>query len=121
MSKVDEPFAVRLGVDDDALWYQNVTAEVGTYAESGRVAIRLVCNGEPLCTVTVNLPDFDPVPGAVFVKNWSENEGLLAELVRLGWGTPTGRIVPSGYVEVPEFELSGEWLKVLEAIEGVKG
>jgi len=34
-----------------------------------------------IATATVNLPDEDLLPDEVFIKNWSENEGVLADLI----------------------------------------
>ena len=46
-----------------------------------RTALRLVTlSGEPMCTATVNLPDRDLEINEVFIKDYSENEGVLGAL-----------------------------------------
>lgn len=52
-------------------------------------------DGEPLCTVTVNLSDSGifPPPGEIIVKDYSENEGLAEVLVACGLLSLTGREV----------------------------
>jgi len=58
------------------------------YPSNGRVAIELVserpeCPGswKRFVTVTVNLPNISQCEKEVFVKTWSENEGILEALV----------------------------------------
>ena len=45
---------------------------------------------ELLATATTNLPGIIPEPGQVFIKDWSENEGMFASLVRAGVLEDTG-------------------------------
>lgn len=76
---------------------------VERYTEGDRLAIQLIERetGEPWATATTNLPD-DPLgPDEVFVKDYSENEGMLAALVAAGLVEPTGRSVRTGFVTVP--------------------
>lgn len=68
---------------------------------NGRLAVQAVCEDEPYCTLTVNLPDEDLDKGQVFIKNWSENEGLLEQLESQLIVRRTGRVVRSGFTEVP--------------------
>ena len=53
--------------------------EAGLYHD-GSVAIRITSSDtwEPLTTATVCLSEYDlhPRPGHVFIKDWSENEGM---------------------------------------------
>lgn len=69
----------------------------------GGVALQFVHveTGEPGFTATVNIPAMahSLEPNQVFIKNWSENEGVLDELVRLGIVEDTGLRVPTGFVE----------------------
>ena len=56
-------------------------------------------DGEPIATITVMLEDAGPpAPGYLFVKDWSENEGILAALVAHGYVEDTGKRVPTGWV-----------------------
>ena len=82
-----------------------------TYVEfaryhDNRTAIDLICtNGEPYTTATVNLPGESLEPGFVFIKDYSENEGVLAALEKAGIVKTTGRVVESGFVTIPEAQL----------------
>jgi hypothetical protein len=70
---------------------------------NGRVALRLVdaYGGAPVATATVNLPDEVMEPGEVAIKDYSENEGMLATLVAAGIVGEPVRTVSSGWVTVP--------------------
>jgi len=74
---------------------------------NGRPALELIDagNGEPITTATVNLPHLPAGPNRVFIKDYSENEGILSALVAAGIVKPTGETVQSGFVEVPVCEL----------------
>lgn len=73
--------------------------EFRTYT-NGRPAIQLVCaDGQIMATATVNLPDV-PIPdGHVFIKDWSENAGIVGALQLAGIVEPCGRRVPTEFVE----------------------
>ncbi|QNJ55984.1 hypothetical protein SEA_RASPUTIA_94 [Microbacterium phage Rasputia] len=102
--------------------YQDVTVEVTRYmTQDGSTAIVLTNRDEYgfpglLTKVTTNLePAYSANPGCVFVKDYSENEGLLAAFEELGWMKATGRKELSGWVAVPEVELLGELKERVEA------
>ena len=67
---------------------------------NGRTAIGLFDpeTAEPLCVATVNLPEADLAEDHVFIKDWSENEGVLKSLVDQDLVVDTGGRVPTGYV-----------------------
>ena len=71
---------------------------------NGRTAMQLVDvnTGESVAMVTVNLPDAPLAEGYVFIKDWSENEGVLDALDRAGVVKATARVVPTGYVMANE-------------------
>ena len=60
--------------------------------------------GEPEFTATVALDEL-PSEGCVFLKGWSENEGIPAALVKAGIVELTGRKLPTGYCEAEEAKL----------------
>ncbi len=60
--------------------------------------------GEPLFTATVALDEM-PSEGCVFLKGWSENEGVPEALVKEGIVELTGKIIPTGYCEAVEAKL----------------
>lgn len=85
-----------------------------------RLAITLTESSEgfpqPLATVTVNIPSQElSAETAVFVKDYSENTGVLEAFVQKGWLIPTGESVPSGWVMVPEAVLAGDLLEEARA------
>lgn len=74
------------------------TVQKFTYT-NGRIALQLVSSaGEPLCTASVNLPDDECPPDHVFIKNWSENEGVLEELIGHGVISESVGSVRTGFV-----------------------
>lgn len=75
--------------------------------ENGRPALQLIDaeDGSPIATATVNLPDVPLGKNEVAIKDWSENEGMLAALTEAGVVKPTGQTIRSGFVEVPVCEL----------------
>lgn len=75
--------------------------------DNGRSALQLIDaeDGSPIATATVNLPDEPLGQNLVFIKDYSENEGMLDALVAAGVVQPTGQTVRSGYVEVMVCEL----------------
>ena len=60
--------------------------------------------GEPEFTATVALDEI-PKPGYVFLKGWSENQGIPEALVKAGIVELTGRKLPTGYCEAEEAKL----------------
>ncbi len=73
--------------------------EYGTY-NNQRVTIQLnnAEDGMPIATATVNLPDLPLPPDHVFIKSWSENEGIREALQVAGIIGPTLRKIPTGFV-----------------------
>jgi len=74
----------------------------GFYGNGG-LALKLVDEEtkEPIATATVNLEgQAPPAPnGHVFIKDWSENEGMLEALVTAGIVEDTGNTATTGFVE----------------------
>lgn len=93
-TKVDGVTVTHKGTDCDLY--------VGRYAEGMGVALQLVerATGEPWTKATVNIPEMAHalLPGQVFVKDWSENEGVMAALEQAGVARRTDRFVNTGYV-----------------------
>lgn len=75
------------------------------YPAGGATALVLIeqDTGEPYATATVNLPEITPrIPvRCLLVKDYSENEGILAALEEAGVVEDTGQRVLSGFVELP--------------------
>ena len=75
--------------------------------QNGRIALSLVDanNGEPVATATCNIPELPLEDHEVFIKDYSENEGMLATLEKAGIVRNTGQYVTSGFVKIPVCEL----------------
>jgi len=68
------------------------------YTDNDRIAILLrTPQGEPVATATVNQPDFNLEPNQVLIKDYAENEGILAALVNTGVIEDTGMTAPVGH------------------------
>jgi hypothetical protein len=71
---------------------ETLQIEVHLY-RSGQVALQLVCeDGSPYANPSVNLPEEEPAPNEVFIKDYSENEGIADTLIQQGIGKKTGEI-----------------------------
>lgn len=69
---------------------------------NGRTAIQVLDaeTGAPECTASVNMVDLDCPEGYAWIKDYSENEGIMGELIRHGIiGKPVS-IAQTGFVEV---------------------
>lgn len=75
-------------------YLKNKNVALHLYAEDEKGDIRLYK------TVTTNLPEKLP-PNAVYVKDYSENEGLLYQLIQNNILSQPVYYVPSGFVDVP--------------------
>ncbi len=83
---------------------EDVLLSFGEYGD-GSVAIQAVSLGrEPMFTATACI-DEPAKEGHVFLKGWSENEGIPEALVKASVVELTGRTVPTGYCEVLEAKL----------------
>lgn len=49
----------------------------------------------------------------MFIKDYSENEGLLKQLVDKGFVQEIGATVRSGFVEIPEVKLLGKFMEAV--------
>ncbi len=58
-------------------------------------------DGEPVATCTVNMPDLALAENEICIKDYSENDGMLDFLVKEGIVEDTGKMVSSGYVQIP--------------------
>ena len=71
---------------------------------NGRTALGLFTTeeGHPelVAVASVNLPDEVLAENEVFIKNYSENKGILDALVKAGAVSPTGRQVAVGHALV---------------------
>ena len=86
-----------------------------TYS-NGRTALLLLDakSGESIAVATVNLPHESLEPGQVFIKDHSENRGMLEALEKAGIVKATGETVHSGFVQVPKATLLSDFQKILD-------
>ena len=76
--------------------------ERATYGHTDRIALPLydATDGEPVAVATINLPELALAADEVVIKDYSENEGMLATLVAAGVISAPLRTVPLQYVTV---------------------
>lgn len=89
--------------------------EFGRYG-SGELAMSIVNGRECQAVATVSMVPYGaPHPGerGVYLKGWSENEGIPEALVAAGIVTLTGRRVATGYTEAVHAELTEKALAAL--------
>lgn len=72
-------------------------------------------SGEQLCVATANGQGQRPDEGNVYIKNYSENEGVYEALLAAGIIGPVIRKVPAGFTHLYECEYlwgkgDGEWV-----------
>jgi hypothetical protein len=77
-----------------------------TYQENGNTAIQLVDarDGQPIATASVNLST-PLAQDEVYIKNYSENEGVLEALVEGGILSPPISYSQTGFVTVPRCKI----------------
>jgi hypothetical protein len=105
-------------------WTCNVN--VARYG-NGRLALQLVSAvedisddlfiGSPIATATINLPDDAQAENEVFIKDYSENEGMYDALFEAGYVGEITREVNSGFIVVPVAEKT----ELLERLIAAKG
>lgn len=86
--------------------------KIGRYSNN-RTALQLVSStGEPLLTATVNLPNQELPENQVFIKNYSENTGILAVLQEKNIISLVDRQINSGFdwIDVAELRPTTDWL-----------
>lgn len=79
----------------------DVYLKKGFYA-NGRIAIKAFdFEGAPAFVATVNVPEEDIGNDEMFIKDYAENQGVLAFLRENHIVTDLVRYVKSGYVDIP--------------------
>ncbi len=80
---------------------EEVIVQKQAYDDNGRIALSLVdLEGAPMATATVNIPEVPLEDGEAFIKDYSENEGMLDFLINASIVEDTQKRVQSGFVEV---------------------
>jgi len=89
-----------------------------THGDGVRMELRDVDDHYPVATCTVNVPSADLSPNEVFIKDYSENEGVLDYLV--SEGVVDDRVeadMMSGQVIITAHRLTNEVLKYIEPLK----
>lgn len=71
-------------------------------------AIVLNKDSQREAVLTVSVKGVTLEPDEILVKNWGANEGIADSLVEEGLITPTGKFIPTGYVEAQIYKWVGE-------------
>ena len=82
--------------------------EAETYGNNGRERLSLYDSGdgEPIAVATVNIPEEWCDDDEVFIKDYSENEGMVTALMNAQHIKEPHRLVRSGFVAVPVCRLT---------------
>lgn len=83
---------------------EEVELVFGHYGDGSTAIQGISLDGEPIFKATVAL-DEKPAEGCVFLKGWSENEGVPEALIKAGVVELTGRKVKTGFCEAVEAKL----------------
>ena len=79
--------------------------------QNERMAIQLFetdsNNSAPIARATVNLPDDPMAKNEIAIKDYAENEGMLAALIEAGIVTKPVRMIASGHVIIPICHYTG--------------
>ncbi len=92
-----------------------VVAVPGRYA-NGRKAIRLLDSddGSLVAVATVNIPDAELGDDEVFIKDYSENEGVLDSLIDAGFIDDAYGVEKTGFVVAHRCKLTAKGLAIWE-------
>lgn len=97
-----------------------VSLKTDTYKESGDRIISLVdAQGLPLLTATVNIPNKNLKNDEVFIKNWSENRGILTWLQDKGIVTEVIETYPIGMAFAQKCKIDIDRLEELEEQQSI--
>ena len=88
------------------LTFLNMTGKLVTHEyPNGRLALTIEDDEGEIARCTTNVASAQLAEGEVLIKDYSENEGMLAMLISAGVVKDTGRRVQSGWVQIPVCEL----------------
>lgn len=78
------------------------------YMDGDRKALALhdIEDGAPVAIATVNLPEKACEEDEVFIKDWTENEGMLSALLQAGIVEEPHRSAATGFVIAPVCKLT---------------
>ena len=111
--KTTDKFELKLKYADEPL--AGCTFRPARYRDNKNLALQVENADGPVCTCTVN-PGEKLDDGVICVKDYSENQGMLAELRRLGVAGETVEVIPSGWVELKVVELTEQGKELFEGV-----
>jgi hypothetical protein len=79
--------------------FDKTQVSVTAYSHNNRKAI--VHDDFPPIVLTINLPDVPLAEDEVAIKNYSEHEGVLDDLIDAGIVSQPVKFIQSGFVEIP--------------------
>ena len=81
--------------------YFNFTKDmiVKSKYRNGNTALIVIDNGLPVAKLTINVENINLKDDEVIIKNYSENEGVLQDLIDMGIVNEPHLIIPSRFVE----------------------
>lgn len=84
-----------------------MTVAITKYAHDGSMAVvtHIAATGEPAMKASVCIPNHPPRDGCFWVKDYSENAGILQSLLDAGICELTGNVTIAGYELVEECQL----------------
>ena len=87
---------------------EKVDVYLGQYMDNGAPALFATLAGtqEHYGTFTVNVPEFFPMEREILIKDYSENEGILQDLVDVGLITASHDTYNTGFVQLKRCYLS---------------
>jgi hypothetical protein len=87
---------------------QECTIQISQYNNHNPALLINSPTGERLMTASVNLPQIILRPDQICIKDYSENTGILNELIRLNIVSQPEFYVTSGFVDVPVCQLHNQ-------------
>ena len=94
-------------------WYKGtIIGKLSKYQNNVPALQLYTPEGEPISRASVNLPEFPPMD-SIWIKNYSENEGMVKALVEAGWIDENyTKVVISGYETIEAYPMTGELLEL---------
>lgn len=92
-------------INTEFLHNQEASIKIGKYSTNNTALQLFSPEGELLLTATVNIPAVILHKDQVLIKDYSENEGILAELIRLNIVSQPEFYVTAGFVDIPVCQL----------------
>lgn len=103
---INQPFKTKYGRAPNGVYC------IAAFYTNGQRALQIkdINTHEPLLTASVAL-DETQTKDEIFIKDWSENEGVLTELIRHNVVKNPHGYIPTGFVEAQRCYLTEEYAK----------